>query len=304
MLGISTCWKSASCKTGEELLNHLIPTGITGLELEYRITEDLYNQFIKIIKKSEFRIFSLHNYCPHPGILPYEQACGDAFMLSATDSQERKLAVQYAKRTIQNAHDLEVDAVVLHLGKVTMERGEAEWYKFFDTGTLFTNEGQQFVRMKLDERQAKQNPHIDAMLQSVDELNEEAIKRNVRLGIENRNHWDSMPNLEELDLIFKTFDGGNVFYWHDCGHAHAYEVFGLAKHEEILKKYAHRLIGIHLHDSNGYHDHIAPGKGEIDFSMIRKYLPENAIRILELHKGVLLEDIIDGVDYLKEKGIC
>ena len=125
---------------------------------------------------------------------------------------------------------------------------------------------------------------------SLDSLIEEAIKRNIALGIENRYYLNSIPDFEEMGLIFQKFECGNIGYWHDCGHAQAFQNFGLISHEKLLKTYADKLIGIHLHDCNGYNDHILPGNGEIDFDMIKMYLPENAIKIIEVQNGSYLEE--------------
>jgi len=36
--------------------------------------------------------------------------------------------------------------------------------------------------------------------------------------------------------------------------------------------------GFHLHDANGYTDHEVPGKGEVDFCQIRKYLRDESVK--------------------------
>jgi sugar phosphate isomerase/epimerase len=305
MFGISSSWKSPEISDGNRLIDEIEKTGIPGIELEYRLSRDTFGQIKNRLKNDSLKVLSLHNYCPHPNILPIDKASGDAFWLSSIDEAERKLAVQYSLRTIRNASELGVNAVVLHLGKVSIEREKHRWFELYDNGKFQDKEGKEFFNQKLKEREQEKKPYFDALLKSVEELNIEAEKLNIWLGAENRFHWDQFPNFEEIGIILDYFKGGKIGYWHDVGHAQAQETFGLGKHEKFLKTYSKHLIGIHLHDSQqiGYNDHFAPGSGMIDFDMIRKYLPESAIRIIEVHPKVSFNELQRGVQFLKEKNI-
>ena len=72
-----------------------------------------------------------------------------------------------------------------------------------------------------------------------------------------------------------------------------------------MKSYSKQLIGTHLHDAQnvGYNDHFAPGSGLIDFEMVKRYLPDHAIRIIEVHPKVAADELKRGVQFLKEKRI-
>ena len=300
MFGLSSVWKSAKTKDGFQILNEYEKIGVPGIELEYRITAEMFEQVKKGIRSSSLQILSLHNYCPHPEILPLEKRSGDALMLTATDKNERKLAVKYSKRTIQNAADLEAKAVVFHIGRILgMEREEEQWFALLEKSKFKDSEGQKFFNQTMRKREQVKQPYFDAVLKSLDELNEEAIKRGIELGIENRYYWDEFPNIDEVEVILNYFRGGNLGYWHDVGHAQAHETYGLTTHEEFLKRYAGQLIGCHLHDCKeaGYRDHFAPGTGWINYDMIQKYLPENAIRIIEVHPKVTAGELRDGIQF-------
>ena len=91
IFGISSVWKSALIKNGKDLLYELEKTGIPALELEYRISSDTFNQLKNSLHNSELKVLSLHNYCPHPDVLPPDRKSGDAFRLSALDENERQL---------------------------------------------------------------------------------------------------------------------------------------------------------------------------------------------------------------------
>jgi len=303
MFGLSTSWKSKICTDGVELLNQIQETEIPGIELDYRLTVDTFKQMEKPLKKSGIKVLSVHNIFPRPEVSPPSNTSGDA-LLSSPDNDERKLAVKYGCRSIQSAHDLEAEVVVFHLGKVEIDWKYEEWLKLYDDGLIETSKGKEYIESLLIQRQAKLDKYLDAVFFSVEKLNAEAIKRNVKVGIENRLFVNRIPNLEEIGFLLQKFDGGNVGYWHDCGHAQIWENYGFAKHEQFLKNYSDKLIGIHLHDcKNGYDDHVAPGTGKIDFDMVKKYLPRSAVKIIEVHNKVSLSELREGVAFLVEKGI-
>jgi len=123
------------------------------------------------------------------------------------------------------------------------------------------------------------------------------------VGIENRYYLREMPDKEEIGIILDRFLGGPVGYWHDTGHAAVFETLGIGKQEELLQAYAPYMVGIHLHDALKLDDHKPPGKGEIAFEMVKQYIPEQAIKIMEIHPQAQGEEILDGLAFLKEKGI-
>ncbi len=305
MFGIATSWKASEISDGNQLIDELERAGIPGVELEYRLTIELFNRIKARLKKSLLKVLSLHNYCPHPEILPVDKASGDAFWLSAIDEDERKLAVHYSLRTIRNAYELGAKAVVFHLGKIGMDNDKDRWFELFDRGKFQDAEGKKFFNSKFEQRNAAKKPYFNALLKSLEDLNREAEKLDIWVGVENRYHLNELPAFEEVGIILQHFKGGKIGYWHDVGHAQAHETFGICEHERLLKTYSTHLIGIHLHDCQkiGYNDHFAPGSGLIDFDMIKKYLPDEAIRIIEVHPKVTAKELQKGVQFLKEKKI-
>jgi sugar phosphate isomerase/epimerase len=62
------------------------------------------------------------------------------------------------------------------------------------------------------------------------------------------------------------------------------------------------MIGIHLHDISGITDHLPPGKGELDFSVFLKYLPKDALIIMEAHNPALAQDLVASKKFLEGLG--
>ena len=90
-------------------------------------------------------------------------------------------------------------------------------------------------------------------------------------------------------------------YWHDVGHAQVNENLSLIPPGSLLKNYGDRLIGIHLHDTAGLEDHLAPGTGEIDFTLLKSYLKSDTLTVLELKPQTPEFEVIQGIRFIREK---
>lgn len=290
MLGISTCWWHKRVDQGDQVIQDILELGLNGIELEYRITESMYHQMRPQLKQS-LNVFSIHNFFPAPDDLPGRKGSGDLFLLSSTDPDERSRAVQYSIRTLDHANELGTKVVILHLGRVDMP---------YDRSYLSSSN---FLDDLRPIRKARHQKNLDAVLFSLDTLNQEAERRGIFFGIENRYHFNEIPDFQEMEVILNRFKGGNVHYWHDVGHARAQENMGIIPQMALLKAYSGMMIGIHLHDIKSLDDHLAPGQGEMDFEKIRPFLQPSHIKILEVHSHVAKKDLIKGINLLKTLGI-
>ncbi len=298
MLAISTCWKSAAAKSAADILNPLLDLGIKKIEAEYRITEDILKGMLPALKGGRLSVVSVHNFFPLPAVLKREEASGDAFLLSSLDRDERERAVRYTIRTLEWAHELGAEVTVLHLGKTGMDDGFEELREDGKEG----RSGSDYVERVLDERRKISDRFLDAALFSLDKLWRPAERFGLKLGIENRYHLREIPDSDELDVILNRFQGSNIGYWHDVGHAAAQEfLYGLAQ-EELLARFSPHLIGVHLHDAERTEDHKAPGKGTVDFRMVKKYLTPTALSVLEVGPGAACDEIQEGMEMLVQQG--
>ena len=302
MLGISTVWKSGELKDGQKLMECFAGLGFREVELEYRIDGNTFKQIKQFLNKAkDLKIVSIHNFFPVPDIL--ETGGADVFHFSSEESEERSLAVKYAIKTIQIASELGARAVVLHLGMIQMDTLSDELFGLYDDGKVGSDEH----KRKLDEfrklRDRKKGKSLNMMLLSMDEIQEAAEKYDVDVGIENRYDFRECPDYEEMGVIFEKFGGGRIGYWHDVGHAKVQENLGIVGTKELLDAYGKLLVGVHLHDVNGYSDHHVPGIGGVDFDLLKKYLRKDTIKILEIHPRETEKDLMGGVDFLKNMGL-
>ena len=300
MIALSTSWKSRACRDGDALVQAVVDVSFDGIELEYRIETPVFQQMVPALKRSGLKVVSVHNYFPIPPVIPHSRGGGDLFLLSHPDKQERLEAIKWSTKTIEHANDLEAFAVVLHCGRVEIAHEMEKLRDYFNTGRIDSEEACFFIDRKLEEHDRIKPKYMDSLLFSIDRLIPIAEKQNIILGIENRYHYHELPGPDDFEILFSEFRGGPLGYWHDTGHAHANERLGIIPGGEMLRRYSDHLVGIHLHDGVGLDDHLAPGKGEIDFEDIRPFLEKDMPVVVELKPGTPDSDVADGFRFVRQ----
>lgn len=300
MIALSTSWKSRDCRDGDALVQAVADAGFVGIELEYRIEAPVFQQMVPALERSGLKVVSVHNYFPIPPTIPHSKGGGDLFLLSHPDKEERLAAIKWSTKTIEHANDLEAIAVVLHCGRAEMAHEMDKLRDYFNTGRIHSDEARSFIDRKLEERDRIKPKYSDSLLFSIDRLIPIAEKHNIILGLENRYHYHELPGPDDFEILFSEFRGGPLGYWHDTGHAHANERLGIIPGGEMLKRYSDHLVGIHLHDAVGLDDHLAPGKGEIDFEDFRSFLEKDMPAVVELKPGTPDSEVADGFRFVRQ----
>jgi len=302
VLGISSVYLSKRIDDGARLLDELAALEFDGVELEYRVRPEMVRQMGRRPGR-EVPVFSVHAFFPNPVAADVKGSGANAFLFSSPDRRERDTAVGHGIATLEAAERVGARAVVLHLGRVPVEPELLAEYRRLECaeGPVAT-ELLESVAAVLAARARLREPHLDAVLRSVDRLNREALRRGLLLGIENRFHPHEIPLHDEAGLILREFDGGAVRYWHDVGHALHHQRLGIGTQDAWLEAYGSRLAGTHLHDIRGGQDHLAPGTGEADFAAILRHLPADAIKIVEIRPSVPQEELLAARDFLRSLG--
>lgn len=299
MLTISTAWNAkrytGKSGDGEKLVDEIFETGFNSIELNIEISEYTYKEIIPALKKKNMQVVSIHNFFPK--VTPPEgRTLLSAYLLSSQDETERENAIKLTKNTIDYAEKVGASAVVVHFGLVETEVKTAKLIELYNN---ITSEEFIFLKNKLIKERSKNNRiYLDLALKSLDELIKYAKNKRIRIGLESRYYYEEIPNFEEIGIILDKFKG-DVYYWHDTGHAQVSENLGFTKHEDFLKCYSDKMLGMHIHDIVGCSDHKAPGTGNLDFNMIKKYLNENILKVLEPHSKVTKEELITSLNFLK-----
>ncbi len=297
MIGISTSWLSSKVDEPSQIIAQIAAVGAEAIELEYRISSLAYSKIVPLLEKYQMTVLSVHNFFPIPPML--NRGSGDAFLFTSDDKEERDLAVEYTKTTVQQASELEARVAILHLGGIPLKTDLDRLYEFYDQGQYESEEAILLKKHLTEERKDKARVYLDRVLLCLDRLLPLAEKLEVTIGIENRYHYHEIPSYHELGQIFKEFKGAPIAYWHDVGHAHNLESLGLGGDQGFLDTYAAEMAGIHLHDAKGREDHFAPGSGDLEFSQIKPHLRPWTIKIIEVHSKVSSNQLSRSLKFLR-----
>jgi len=69
-----------------------------------------------------------------------------------------------------------------------------------------------------------------------------------------------------------------------------------------LRRFAGRMVEVHVHDIAGLRDHLALGLGQVDWDMVSRYLPAGAVRTCECQSFNSAHDLVARLKLLAEKG--
>lgn len=299
MIAISTTWNSLGHDDGGKLLAELNDLGFDAVQLDCKITEKLLIQMQPQFHTS-MAVVSVHNFCPTPPGVLQENADADLFLLSSPYKDEREEAVKHTINTIELAADLEVPVVVLHLGYVDVKDESQRLFDFYEWGEREFEAFGKLVTELREKREGNQQKYRDAALFSLDKLNKRAMDLDVLLALENRPRYHQIPDFYELELFFAEFEGGNLRYWHDIGHAAIQEKVGILKQEQLLQTYSEQLIGVEIHDVKELNEYLPPGTGELNFKEILRDVPEEVVKVLEIKEAKHEEEIIEGREIIEE----
>ncbi len=213
-------------------------------------------------------------------------------------------AVSFTQKTIDLAANVSAKAIVLHMGEVPIDLSlQDRLYKLHDGGYSQTKEYKQTREELIYQRISQAPPYLDAARKSLQELRKYSQQRGIMLGLETRFHLNEIPNMDEMAELLNEISESMVGYWHDVGHAEVQQRLGFSLHEEWLSRFKNRIVGIHLHDIRGISDHQAPGKGNMNWEMVAKYLPPGIVKVCEIGEWNDEEQMQGAVKFLQKKGI-
>ena len=290
-IGLSTSWNGPGSNPAH-LLEQGRGLGFRRIEAYAHFTLDGLRALAAAAAQHGMHIGSLHGPCP---VAP--APTGD--WLASTNPSESSRAVDAHRRTIDAAAEVGAKAIVVHLGNSGAGSRQAS---IFDTIGRYGRLSDEHVHLRdaaWRDREASKGPHLDVALNNIRALGEHALGTGVRLGVECRDGYHEIPSLDEVAQVLAAGAGLPVGYWHDAGHGAKLDYLGFLEHEEFLRRYGTQIVGMHIHDTRNGRDHLAPGQGSTDFSMLGRYLRPDTIRTLELHRTVATADISRALDLLE-----
>ncbi len=255
-------------------------------------------ELASLAQAKDMEIASLHSPCPVPMNARGERERWTDGLASVND-RERVFAVDAIKASLDAAAEVGAQAIVVHLGNTGVASRQGSIFDAITRTGRLSDEHRRLRDQAWAEREAAKGPHLDAALLSIRALGEHARDTGVRIGVECRDGYHEIPSLDEFAAVLEATDGLPVGYWHDAGHGAKLEYGGFVEHEDFLRRYGERLVGMHVHDTLKARDHLAPGMGNTDFEMLARYLGPGVLKTLELTSSVTPNQISIGLEVLE-----
>jgi sugar phosphate isomerase/epimerase len=271
--------------------------GFNQVELNHEISTHMLDG-IDLHRES---ISSIHEPCP----VEVSTAALKArdWLISSPREDNRQQGVRAVQRSIDLARELGVPAVVVHAGRVEVDQQlERELWNLYEAGQAHGPAYQALKERLVAARAARAGANLDAVRRSLVELAGYAGRAGVRLGLENRYHYLDIPLPGEMGMLLELVDDGRIGFWYDVGHAQTLDHLGFIPHEEWPRRYAGRILGVHLHDIQGLKDHFAAGLGEMNWAVPAAYLPDHVIRVCEFRSFNTPEQLSGALQFLVGAG--
>jgi len=271
------------------MLKEMAGHGFEYVELSHGIRISLVPGILRAVEEGIVKVSSVHNFCPLPaGVL---QAAPNLFMPSERSEQQHDQWLRGTRRTIDFGHQVKASVMVLHLGAVEFfwlnpARNLRHFERRYPDAKVPGDPRYQALLAKaLVKLRKRKPPYWERTLKSVQEILPYAAEKGIRLGFENREKFEELPEDGEFAELLSSISahaqqGG---YWHDTGHADIKETMGLLNHRQHLEANAARLIGFHLHDVDAKgQDHQPIGSGHINFQMVSEFWQPQHLLTIEL----------------------
>jgi sugar phosphate isomerase/epimerase len=300
MVALSTAWGARRTKNARQLIDEARRLGFASLEIGHSLNLATVMELLEASEREEVSVVSLHNFCPGVQWLPRSKSGPDIYSPSSLDRGERSMAVKKTKGAIDMAERFGAKAVVMHLGRVAMKSLTPALIELYEAGEKGTARYEKIKGKLLDKREKKRFRHLNELYKSLDELLKYSEPKGIKIGIENRYSLEEIPAFDEVGLILDKFEGANIYYWHDVGHAVCCEELDVMPQESFLRTYSDRMVGIHLHDVIGVSDHKVPLRGEFDFTTLRPYVSKETIKVVEAFVPAPDEDVVRGMEYIRK----
>lgn len=302
---LSTNWNVGRHTAGEALTDEILSLGFDALELGYHTTDELAAGVRRRVKEGVVTVDSVHAYCPVPLGAPHGYP--ELYLLASLDEDERAMAAILIGRTLTFAAELGARAVVLHAGRVFLK----SFFGELNTRTLAealgedgSVEGPAYQRLLAKaqrRRAARVAKYYDGFCLSLDVLLPKFEQAGVELCLENLPSVEAFPNEGEMLMLKQRFDSAALAYWHDMGHGQVREFFGWGENAAVARGLLPITGGVHIHDAAPLmDDHLAPGKGVIDFGAFAFYGADKVIKVFEPSPDVPAAELAESLKRVRQ----
>lgn len=224
--------------------------------------------------------------------------------LGSKDTEARELALNSTRRHVRLAQQLGAPVVVVRGCAVeddrlaveagNLERELAEVHE--DDREKVEEKVRTFVG-KVQRRGQKQLEHFCRALHTLRQEFPET-----KLAIEPGVKFNDLLNFEAVQWTLDDLAAQNVGYWHDTGRIHQRGLCGLPNQGDWLDTFSGRMFGCHLQDAISGEAELPPGQGEVDFRLVREYVPREASHVVEVNPRHGRAEVLASVQFLVDLG--
>ena len=280
------------------MLREIREIGFEYAELSHGIRISLLPGIFEAVESGEMKISTLHNFCPLP--MGINHAAPNIFKFTSDDRRGRENAWRHTLKTLETAERVGARLVVLHMGAIEMRDYTDKLVEMIGAGHKDSPKYEKICMEVIEKRESKKERYVDLANEMLKRVSEDAARRGIMLGIENREALEEIPLETDFMFFFRDFPGGTVRYWHDTGHAQIKHHLGFIDHALHLESMSEHLAGFHIHDVQfPGRDHCAPGTGTIDFAALKAMVRPDDIKVFEMSPGLSPEEVKAGVAHLK-----
>jgi sugar phosphate isomerase/epimerase len=229
------------------MLQEILDLGFERVELGHGIRLSLMEGIQRYYDAGKVRFSTLHNFCPLP--VEITGPSPDCYQYSSHRESERERAIKLTFQTIDFARRLGAPLVVLHLGRVPIDRFTDRLTELAEAGEHLSRK---YVKLKLkavQQREKKAPLYVRRARECLLRVVDYASHKGIKLGVEGRQSFEEIPSEMEVSALLDEINAPQVVgYWHDFGHIQIKENLGFVDHAEWLAHIAPRMLGAHLHD--------------------------------------------------------
>ncbi|MEM7311126.1 MAG: TIM barrel protein [Planctomycetota bacterium] len=222
--------------------------------------------------------------------------------LGSPDADERERAMNSVRRHVRLAQSWGCDTVVIRGNRVADEqlRQRTKDYDAQIEKDGMSPELREELLGFAHEVQKGGQKQVENLCRSLFTLHQE--HPGVRFAVEPGIQLDDVLGFEAMGWVLDDLGSQGVTYWHDVGRIHMRERLGLPGQGEWLDSYGARMAGVHLQDAGDEEAEMPIGLGEVDFKLLREYVPGNAERVLEIGPRHGRAEILASVRFLVDAG--
>jgi sugar phosphate isomerase/epimerase len=281
------------------MLREIRDLGFEYAELSHGIRVSLLPGIMEAVDAGEIKISTLHNFCPLP--MGVTHAAPNLYEFSSEKPRDHDLLLRHTQKTLEFATRTGAALVVLHFGSMDMKDYSGKLEEMLARGEKNTPKYDKLCAEAAKAREARKGKFFARACATLKKILPEAEKRNLKLGIENREALHELPVETDFHLLFQDMDSPALAYWHDTGHAQIKENLGFINHVVHLGSLAEHLAGFHIHDVQfPVRDHCTPGTGTVDFAALAPMVKPHHIKVFEFSPSMPVEMARLGIAHVKK----